>query len=225
MKKNSIFIASFAYIASIICIILLFLCIPNEIPMHINLQENIDSLFSKWFLLISISLMILFATLSIIAKAKHTKHLSNAITINFIFLNLLIFLYYSLEKEFVIGLPYKIPLSVITFMPLSFLLIVWANVLKNIPYKSTFGIKNKYTIETEFLWTQIHFSAKDKFLIASFINFLLSIIFIFFKNIIIQLILFLLIFIIAHMLLQKESKSMYKKYLEMKARKENMKKN
>ena len=166
--------------------------------------------------------MILFMVLSLTFKSKHISTFFKALNFVVIFENVLIFVYFSLESSFVIGELFKIPMSVLTFLPISFLIIDWANLLKNLPYKSKFGIRNKYSKETEFLWTQIHFSAKNIFLAAGMILLLISLIFSLFRQTLIELILFVSVIIISYLLTFKESKMMYTKYLEMKTRKDNL---
>lgn len=193
--------------------------------MHISFNETISSLCSKWLLLILPSLIILFALLATLLKNATLKKFSASVLAITIFENLLLFSYYSLETEFVIDSYFKIPISILVFLPIAFLLIVWANLLKTIPYKSKFGIRTKFSLETEFLWTQIHFAAKDKFFAAGFVLLLISLVFSFFRLAIVELVLFILIIIITYLLVYKDAKMMYKKYQEMKVRKDKLQNN
>lgn len=224
MKKNSILMLSITIIAAITGLLLLIFCIPNFVPMHIGFGETIDALGSKWLLLISIAAMLAFAILSVSLKNKGAKIFFCAIAMIFVFCNLLALTYYSLETEFVIGMTFKIPLSILVFMPLSFLIIVWANILKHLPYKSKLGLKIKHDKETEFLWTQIHYAAKDNFFAAGIILLFISLVFAFFKIIWLELIIFVLAIILAHIKTCADAKSMWQKYSQMQERKENLEK-
>lgn len=224
MKKNSILTLSISIISAIICLLLLIFCIPNFVPMHINLNETINSLCLKWILITSIVSMLTCSILSVSLKNKSAKTIFYACAIIFIFYNLLIFTYYSIEVEFLVGTTFKIPLSILIFLPLAFLVTVWANILKQVPYKSKFGLKIKYAKETEFLWKQIHFIAKDKFFAAGIILIFISLIFSLFKLAWLELIIFILTLIIAHISTYKEAKSIWQKYNQMQMRKENLEK-
>jgi len=225
MKKNSVFIIICSILSSVLCLTLLIFCIPNQVPMHISFNETISSLCSKWILFIFPSLVILFTLLTILLKNATLKKFCASIFAIIVFETLLIFAYYSLETEFVVGSYFKIPISILIFLPIAFLLIVWSNLLKTIPYKSKFGIKTKYSLETEFLWTQIHVAAKDKFFAVSFILLLRSFVFSFFRHALVELVLFISIIIITYMLVYKDAKMMYNKYHEMKLRKDKLQKN
>lgn len=220
MKKN-VFISLFFEILFIVsCVLLIIFCMPEQIPMHINILNHIDSLFSKWHIVIGIILSIIFVVLMITIKQKSLAILIKVLWFLTIFETLLISLYYSLENSFCIGDIFKIPFSVIVGLPISLIIIAWSNILKNIPYKSKLGIKNKYTLETEFLWTQIHYDAKNKFFVTGFILMIISIIFCFIKQNFIFIIIILLTLIATHLLLFLQAKSQYNKYIEMKRRKE-----
>ena len=225
MKKNSIFIIVISILFLIFGLSLIIFCFPEQIPMHININNEITSLFSKWFALIGIAITLAFAAASIFSKQKEARQMNNALFYVCIFINLLAFSYFALEPEFIVGSLFKIPLSIVVYLPVSYLIIVFSNFLKSIPYKSKLGIRNKYTLETEFLWQQIHILAKEKFFAAGIILMLISLIFSFFNLQIIELILFVIILLITNISIKKESKMIYTKYQEMKTRKDNLQKN
>lgn len=222
MKKNSIFILVLSILSLICGSFAIIFCMPTEIPLHISHQEIIDSLCSKWLIFINLFIIILLAALSLTLKKEYLKRFFSALFFAAIFVNTLIFAYYSIESGFEIGTTYKIPLSILIFFPLSFLIIVWAGLIKNLPFKSPFGIKNKFSCKTEFLWIQTQIAARDKFVAIGFILMIISIIFALFKLIFIELIIFILAITLAYILVLKDAYSAYKKYMDMKTRKENL---
>ena len=222
MKKNIIIFTTFAIFTIICCLALLIFCVPNQIPTLLNFNETIAALGSKWLMLIGLSALLVIFVIAILIKNKNLQTFFKSLFFVISFQNIIILAYYSLEKQFEIGLIYKIPTSITIFMPIAFLIIVWANLLKNIPYKSKIGINNKYSLETEFLWTQIHFIAKDKCFAAGCVLTLISLIFSLIRQPIILALLFLLILISTYVLINKEAKEIHKKYLEMKQRKDKL---
>lgn len=224
MKKNSIFIIVLTLLCLSCGTLAIIFCMPDKIPMHISYQETIDLLCSKWLMFINLFIITLLAVLSISLKKDYIKNLFSALFVSAFFDNTLIFAYYSLESSFEIGSAYKIPLSILIFLPLSFLIIVWAGQLKHLPFKSKFGIKNKLSCETEFLWAQTQIAARDKFVAIGLILMLISVIFALFKLILIETIIFILAIILAYILVIKDSAAAYKKYMDMKNRKDNLQK-
>ena len=81
-------------------------------------------------------------------------------------------------------------------------------------------MKSKYVLETEFLWTQIHYDAKEKFFAAGFFMMIISLIFCIFENSLLLLIAIVLDIIIASILVNKSAKEQYNKYIEMKNRRD-----
>lgn len=224
MKKNSILTLSLMIFSLCMGLLLIIYCFPSEIPLYIDINEKITALCSKWFMIFAIIILELPALLSIIYKNKIIKTFFKSVFVVILFTTSLIFAYYSIEPMFLVGTTFKIPISILTSMPLSFLIIVWANLLKILPYKSKFGIKSKYSHETEFLWIQIHYLAKDKYFFAGILLFLISLIFSIFRITLIELILFTIIIVITHCMVLHESKLIWKKYREMKNKKDELEK-
>ena len=224
MKKNVYISLIFESLFVLGTLLLIIFCMPDKIPMHIDINQQIDSLFSKWFILIALALSVGLIISSILTKNKIYQKLINVLWFLTIFETLLASLYYSFEPTFNIGDFYKIPMGIAVGLPVSLIIITWANLLKNIPYKSKLGIKNKFTLETEFLWKQIHYDAKDKFFAAGFLLMLISIIFCLFTQNLIFLITIIFILLITNFFIFKQAKAQYNKYIEMKTRKENQEK-
>ena len=220
MKKNSIFIVITSILLTISNILLVIFCMPSQIPQHINIFNNIDLLCSKWLYFINLPIIFILTLYFIRAKKHESKLFFKTLYLIFVFINTLTLVYYSIETSFTIESSYKIPLCLVTFLPLSILIIAWANILKTTPYKSWYGIKNKYSLETEFLWKQIHFSAQNKFFKAGIILLFSSLLFSLFNLLYVEIIIFFATIITANILLTKEAKSMWQKYIEMKNRKE-----
>jgi len=150
MKKNSIFVIILSILITSANILLIHFCMPSEIPLHINIFEQIDSLCSKWLFIVLPLVLLLISILFIILKNNNQKLLFKSLLMVFIFEDVLILSYYCLESTFKTGMVYKIPLSILIFLPLSFLIIIWANIIKSAPFKSFFGIKTKYSTEKQY---------------------------------------------------------------------------
>ncbi len=224
MKKNRIFMAVLTISTQMLCLALLIFCKFSQIPTLISQNGLILAMGSKWLLAISIGLCITFLVLSLTLKNKTLKTIFCSLCLILVFENLLLTAYFSIEKTFALNELFKIPSSILIFLPISALCLIFANILKTLPYKSCFGIKNKYSLETEFLWTQVQIIAKDKFLLCGIILTLVSLIFCFFNLFFVELALFAAIICITHLIIRKEAKAIFIKYQEMQKRKENLSK-
>lgn len=224
MKKNIIFNILIALISIVTISLVTIFCFPKQIPLHFNIYGQIDSLCSKWIFLVSIIPILAFLLLYIFSKHEYLKKFFKYIFNITIFEIILIAIYYSLETEFLLYSTTKLPLPIISILPISVYIVIWANLLKITPYKSKFGLKSKYSLETEFLWYQIHDIAKNRFFIAGFISMLLSLIFSIFNNFLASVISLFICLIIAGISTQCSAKTIWKKYKEMDIRKKNIEK-
>ena len=141
MKKNIIFITITSILTILTLTLLTIFCFPSQIPLHINIYGKIDLLCSKWIFFIGLAFILAFGILSITLKTKQFKIFFRCLFSVIAFELILIGIYYSIEPAFLIGTPFKLPISIILTFPISFMIIVWANLLKSTPYKSKFGIE------------------------------------------------------------------------------------
>ena len=220
MKKNKIIITILAGLLSIATLLLTIFCMPNQIPLCVGITEKIILVGPKWILIANAIFPISLA-IAIALKKKPSCILQFLLTLCF-YENFLILSYFCLNKDFSLKTVSQIPLAVSVFIPIACGMIYWSQKIKNAPYKSFWGIKNKYTVETDFIWKQIQIYSKDFILGCGVIQFLISIVFVFVRQPLIALGLFIISFIITYLLITKEAKSMYKKYASMKARKDKM---
>ncbi len=225
MKKNSIILTIFNILSLTTCFFMLIFCVSSTVALFIGPTGIIIYSGSKWLLAIPLALFTAIIALSIFAKNKQLKTLFKSATFVFSIINLLIFVYYSIDNSMAAGENFKLPISLIVFVPISFLIIVWSNLLKNLPFKNSLGIKNKHSLETEFLWTQIHFLAKDCFFALGTILMLIALIFCIFQQFWIEFALFLIFILSSIIIFTKKSKSIFNKYIEMKNRKDALEKN
>ena len=223
MKKNNIFMIFVGTLNLGLCLLLLFLCVPNKIAMFVNFNEKIILLASKWFMLFGAIAPFVFAVINLFLKNKpKTSFVLKSLIVFLVYENMLAFSYFSNKTSFYIGEISQIPLALSAFLPLSSAIIVWALKLKRIPYKSKFGINTKHSTKTEFIWKQTHIFASDLFFAYGFISFLITFIFVFTKFTYILLAINFLGFIFCWMFANKQAKIMDEKYSAMSKNKEKL---
>lgn len=225
MNKNNIFTLSLGIVNLAITLCLTIFCVPNSVPLIANFDEEIIVLCSKWLLVLNISLPLIFATLSIIfSKRKNISFLLKLLLGIMLYENMLVFAYFSVENSFSVGDTSQIPYALSILMPIAIFGVIWSQKMKRLPYKCRFGMRNKYSLETEFLWKQIHLLASDTYFKSFLVAFVLMIPFVFIKFAYIGLVVILIIFAVSTAYILKESKKLHNKYLELKDHHEKHKK-
>jgi hypothetical protein len=136
--------------------------------------------------------------------------------------NMLLFIYFSLSKNIQVQEFIEIPLSTFIFIPLSFFIMLYGLKIKNVPYKSAYGIRFKSTQETQFIWTQSHIFARDAIFGLGFVLFICSVVLSFFHYWYITFAIFIIATILTYVIIWNYSRSIQKKYLEMKSRQEQL---
>lgn len=221
-KKNKILIIFLAILNLILTSYLLVFIIPNKVPFLVDTNEKIVSFISKWFLLAFCFLPVIFALLAMLLKNKKCSFLFLILFVLSIYENFLYFSYFSLEKSIVVGNLSAIPISISIFMPTSVIIVILAIKLKNAPFLSKPALNFKTAKTTEFIWKQTHFYARDLYFFMGIIMFFVSIIFAIFRYPLIEFAIFVLLIIAFTLKIYFYSKSIYKKYAEMKAKKEKL---
>ena len=221
--KNLITLIIIAMINLVGGILLTVFVLPNNIPFLFDHSEKIVNFCPKWIMLIPCILPTIFVVLSLATKNNKVKFFMNMLFILAFYENFLFFTYYSLGTNLNVGQLSEIPISVSIFMPISVIMIVCSIKLKNQPYLSKPAINFKVTRETEFIWKQTHYYAKDVYLITGLILFFISVIFSFVRFPIIEFILFVIAIFVSTLLIYLNSKSLYNKYIEMKTKQDNLK--
>jgi len=221
-KKSKILFILLSIINLLTTSLITIFALPNKIPVCYNIYEKITFCSSKWLMLISSILPTLFIIFIFFIKNNKVKFIFKALFVLSIFENVLFFSYFLIETNFDIGTLCKIPASVSIFMPISIICLIFSLKIKNLPYKSKFGINFKVTRETEFIWKQTHFYSQNVLFCSSIIMFITSIIFSLFRNILIEFVIFFIIILISLLIIYLHSKSIYNKYIEMKTKKENL---
>ncbi len=220
MNKNKAITLTFGIICTLACLLLLIFCVPESIPLAVDINEKIAICGSKYFLIILIILPLAFSILAVTLKSNQLTFIFKMLLVTFIYENVLVFIYLLTGTSFEIGGILEIPLSCFIFLPLSAIIMVSGIKLKNQPFDSKFGIRFKCTRETEFIWKQTHFFAKNVFFAGGFILFLISAIFSFFHLAYILLILFIILILVLYFVVYGYSRSMCNKYKSMKAKKD-----
>ncbi len=225
MNKNNIFALIVGIINTILTLCLTIFCVPNNIPLIANFNEKIILLCSKWLLVINIALPLIFAVLSIIfSKRKNLSFLFKLLLGIMLYENMLVYAYLSIENNFSIDDASQIPYALSILMPITIFGVIWSQKIKRMPYKCRLGIRNKFSLETEFLWKQIHLLASDTYFKSFLVSFVATIPFAFIKFAYIGLAIIFVIFIISTAYVLKESKKLHNKYLELKDHHEKHKK-
>lgn len=208
------------------CLSLLILVVPSTIPATITFSEKISSNASKWILIIPTVAPIIIATLALIFN-KNAKVKFSLITLFVLSLyeSIIFFTYFSTSQSMNIGALHEVPISLSVFLPLSFIFLILSFKLKDATYKSKPAINFKCTRETEFIWKQTHFFARDAYAATSVLFVLTSIVFAFVRIAWVELIIFVVGIIVSTIIVYAHSKSLYNKYMEMKNRRDNLKQN
>ena len=207
------------FIATLLLTIFL---LPDKIPVELDIYEKITNFSSKWIMLSACIIPTIFVILILTLKNKKAIFALKMFFVFALFENVLYFSYFSISSNLIIGLICDIPISISLFMPISIMIVVLSIKLKNAPYLSKPAINFKVTRETEFIWKQTHFFARDAYLLMGIIMFFISIIFAFVRFCLIELALFVLLILIFTIVVYCHSKSIYDKYVEMKIKKEKM---
>lgn len=220
MKKNNLFMLIIGSVNFAVCLTLLFLCVPDQIAIAIDINEKITATASKWVLLINVFIPLLLAILSIsLSYHKKTNSILAIMFLIFLYENILAFSYFSINSSFEIGELSEIPVAVSLFMPVSIIISYLGLKLKTATYNKKFGIRTKYSVATEFIWKHTHFYASNAYFGCGVFLFLISIIFMFVRLPYIELILLATSLITVFVLSNNQAKKMYKKYVQMESNK------
>jgi hypothetical protein len=128
-------------------------------------------------------------------------------------------IYISSVDSFAVGSLSEIPMSLVYFLPLSAYIMLGGLKIKHLPFKSFSPFKNKHTCVAEFVWKQIHFYARNVMFSVGFIAVILTLIFAIFRLLIINFVTIVLGIIIIYILVNRQSKMMSKKQIEMQTKK------
>ena len=217
---KSIILASFN---AIICLILIIFKSPNKIPLFFNINEEIAVLGSKWFLLVCLIIpTILCIFINMTLKKNNLNFFLKMLFYVCIYENMLILIYVSATKEFVVGTASEIPMSLIYFLPLSACMMLGGLKLKNLPYKSFSPFKNKLSTKSDVIWKQTHILASKLMFAIGFVMVVATMLFAIFKLFIINLITIILAIIAIYIFVLRESWLMNKKIAEMQAKKDKL---
>ena len=223
MKTNNIKIIIASSLNLIICFTLLLTLVPNTVPYLAAPNGNIAVMGSKWLLMFGIVLPLVFACFFATSKRETVRILMAELVILFLFENMLGYSYFCTEKTFIIGEKSLIPTSLSLFMPISAFVLFYGIKLKSMPYKHKLGIYSKHTSTTEFIWTQSHISAHHGYMVVGFLMFITSLVFVFVHQIIVESVIFVILFVLPRIYVISQGKMMSKKYNDMNERKQKQK--
>ena len=180
-NKDKILIISLAVFNFVAGLLLIIFMIPSQIPTVLSLSEKIVCLGSKWCLVPAIVCPLLFACISIFFKKNIFCSVFKSLFFFSIYQNVLIFITCAGTANFVLHSTFPVSLSLFVCLPLACITLFWGAKLKTQPYNTFPVLWKKQATATEFLWTQIHLFAKNVFMSAGLVLFVVSIIFAFFK--------------------------------------------
>lgn len=115
--------------------------------------------------------------------------------------------------------------SLSVFLPIAIATFLYGASIKNLAYKSKFGIKSKRTTTTEFIWKQSHISASYHYRLWGFILFVVSFIFVFIHFPLIELAVFIVGLLVPRIVIEVGAKKMSNKYFDMKKKYDHIQEN
>ena len=218
MRKN--FIILFISIVSIIfSICLCYFVLPEQIPILFDFKEQTIFLSSKWILVCFWISTGITCALNFKFNQVFQNKFFLSVNLALIFINIFFTLTLSFSIGFEIGNPLEIPLSTIFGLPISFVLVSLPYSFKGTKFKSKFGIRNKYSLENEFLWCQTHIIAYEKLKPICLLLFFVTLILAPFRLFYVEISLFVITIFITFIIIIHKSKIIYLKYKQMEARK------
>ena len=222
MKKNKLIPLIVSSLNSVICLILLIFCTPNKLPLLAGIYDEIIVIGSKWWLISGIVLPLIFMVFVLINKNKYIQLIFSELIIFLTYINMLAYSYFITTPNVALGVKSEVPLSVAIFLPIALGCFIYGAMLKNIPYKSIFGVKSKRTTTTEFIWNQSHYYGSYYYQLTGLILFIISLVFTFVRYPLIELIVFVIGLIIPRVVVELTARQMSNKYKDMKAKHEHL---
>ena len=216
MKNNKLIPIIVASVNFALCLSLLIFFTPSQIPIFSGIHDEVLVLGSKWWLILGITLPMLFMTLSLIFKSKYIKLIFNELIIFICYDNMLAYSYFINATKISKGSISEIPLSISLFLPIALSIFIYGSSIKNIEYKNKFGIFSKRTTTTEFIWKQSHITASYHYRLAGFLLFVTSLIFVFLHSALIELLIFVIVIAYPRIYVEISANKMTKKYNDMK---------
>jgi hypothetical protein len=183
-----------------------------------GIRDRVILIGSKWWLLAGIILPISFLFINLFNKNRFIKFIFAELIIFIAYNNMLAYSFFITAPSFAIGMTSEIPLSIAVFLPIALTCFLYGAMIKNIPYKSVFGIRSKLTTTTEFIWDQSHFYGSYYYRLTGMILFVISVIFSFLKLPLIELFIFIIGLIIPRIITDRTAKQMANKYKDMKTK-------
>ena len=221
-NKISIIFLIISILTLIVGTLLTIFSMPNKVPILFDINENIELLSSKWITIIAYLVPICLTFAFFISKKENIKFLIKVLFITSIFEIIIFAIYYSFGSNFEIGQKSEIYQSISIFMPLSAIIIVYSIKIKNIPYLTRPSLYFKKVRETDFIWIQTHFYASNVYSLMGVLLFLTSIIFTFTGGTIAEVFIFAFAILLCTFLNLRYASLMYKKYIDMKKKRDNL---
>lgn len=223
MKNNKLIPIIITSVNTVLCTLLLIFLTPSQIPLIAGIRDEIIVIGSKWWLLSGIIIPVVYMVLSITLKNQYAKFIFTELLIFTVFDNMLAYSFFCNISSYEIGMPSEVSYSIAAFLPIALSCFIYGAMLKNLPYKSKLGLVSKRTTTTEFIWKQSHISASYYYRLTGMILVIVSLVFTFIHQALIELILFVVGLIIPRIIVEVNAKQMQNKYKDIKARHEHLK--
>lgn len=171
MKKQTIFLFILCALSFIGHLFVLSL-LPDQIPIHWNVYGEADNWAGKsaslFLALLPALMLILFLVIPRIDPRgknyeKHQKAYQVFITVMIIFLNIILWITNAA------GLGYPVPIGRLVPIGCGLILIAVGNYMPQLRTNYTMGIKNPWTLESEWVWRKTHAMGGIVFCIMGFV--------------------------------------------------------
>lgn len=223
MKKINLKFTILTILNLALCLCLIIFKSPIKVPFLFNFKEEIVNLMPKWILLAcAIIPTILFVLICTLKKKDNLNFFFKMLFVTALYENMLIMIYISGTDTFKLHTVSEIPISLFYVLPIPFYMLIGALKLKFAPYKSFSPFKNKYSLESEFVWKQAHIHASKVMFSVGFILTILAMVFAILRLLIVNLILLATAIIIVYILVMKNTIQISKKHAEMQAKKDKL---
>ena len=160
IKKNwsALLITSIVILLPILAGLFLWNQLPEQLPMHWDVNGQVDGWGSKTFVVVGMPLIMLAAqwlcVLATMADPKQKDHSEKVLQLVFWIIPLLSLVLFAIT--FAVGLGKQVPVEVILTLFLGFLFTVIGNYMPKCKQNYTIGIKIPWTLNSEQNWNKTH---------------------------------------------------------------------
>lgn len=151
--------------------------LPQEVPVHLNAQFEVDRMGTRWFIALIPAITAAFSiTMAVEQKIRGRDYANNrpltffAVAFAAFFIALGWALYAMSAAGAQLGDVRSVPIDLIMGLGMSVLLIVMGNYLPTVKPNRTFGIRLRATLESEEVWKKTHRFAGRAYVLGGFVS-------------------------------------------------------